>query len=136
MKNHILFSASFYRIIEEDQWSDEPEKFRTLNINHNLTKSDFDNTDVKSQLENQIQIQETKESVWIFDKTNSLKIKFYKTGELNDSSYVKIPLRFSAVMNIKNDDKYCFIWSILAKLHPCEMIILTEFQIIDNDLGN
>ena len=32
----------------------------------------------------------------------------------------KIPLRSSASLNIKNDDKYCFIWSILAKLHPCE----------------
>ena len=23
-------------------------------------------------------------------------------------------------MNIKNDDKYCFIWSMLASLHPCK----------------
>ena len=22
-------------------------------------------------------------------------------------------------MNIENNDKYCFIWSILASLHPC-----------------
>ena len=39
---------------------------------------------------------------------------------MDGSSYVKIPLRSSAIVNIKNDDKYCFIWSILAKLYPCE----------------
>ena len=49
-----------------------------------------------------------------------MKIRFYKTEELNGSSYVKIPLRSNALINIKNNDKYCFIWSILASLHPCE----------------
>ena len=29
-------------------------------------------------------------------------------------------MRSSAVMNFENDDKYCFVWSILSKLHPCE----------------
>ena len=91
-----------------------------MKINNNLTESDIDNIDVRSQLENQIQIQETKESGWIFDKINSMKTSFNKTGELNGSSYVKIPLRSSAVLIIQNKDKYCFIWSILASLHPFE----------------
>ena len=119
-KYHILFSASFYKINEEDRRSDEIELFINLNINNNLTETDIINIDVKSQLEHQIQIQETKESGWIFDKINSMKIRFYKTEELNGSSYFKVPLRSNAPINIKNNDKYCFIWSILAKLHPCE----------------
>ena len=49
-----------------------------------------------------------------------MKKSFYKTGELNGISYVKIPLRSSAILNVQNNDKYCFIWSILASLHPCE----------------
>ena len=61
-----------------------------------------------------------KESGWIFDKINSMKISFYKTTELNGTSYVKIPSRSNAILNIQNNDKYCFIWSILASLHPCE----------------
>ena len=47
-----------------------------LNINHNLTESDINNIDVRSQLEHQIQVQETKESGWIFGKINSTKISF------------------------------------------------------------
>ena len=49
-----------------------------------------------------------------------MKIRFFKTGELNGSSYVKIPLRSNALSNNKNNDKYCFLWSLLACLHPCE----------------
>ena len=90
-----------------------------MNINHSLTENDIDKIDINSQLEHQIQNQETEESGWIFDKINSMRIRFYKTGELNGSSYVKIPLRANALINFKNDDKYCFFWSILAYLHPC-----------------
>ena len=39
---------------------------------------------------------------------NSTKKRLHKTGELDGSSYVKIPLRSNALTNIKNDDKYCF----------------------------
>ena len=34
--------------------------------------------------------------------------------------YVKIPLKSSAILNTENDDKYCFLWSISAKLRPCK----------------
>ena len=107
-----------------------------MNLNNNLTENDFDKIDVKSQLEPQIQIQETKESGWIFDKINSMNFRIYKTGEINESSFVKFPWRSNALINNKNDDDYCFIWSLLAYLHPCEMIILIEFQIINNVLMN
>ena len=119
-KYHTLFSASFYKINEEDQRNNEIELYINLKINHNLTESDIDNIDVRSQLEQQIQNQEMKESGWIFNKINSMKISFYKTTELNGTSYVKIPLGSSAILKIQNNDKYCFIWSILASLHPCE----------------
>ena len=79
---HLFIPANFYKINEEDQRSDEIEIFLNLKINHNLTESDNDKVDVESQLEHQIQIQETKESGCIFDKINSLEIRFYKTGEL------------------------------------------------------
>ena len=80
-----------------------------MNFNHSLTETDIKNIDVNSQLQHQIRIQETKESGWIFDKINSIKIKFYKTGELNGSIYVKNPLRSNAILNIENKDKHCFL---------------------------
>ena len=49
-------------------------------------------------------------------------ISFYKTVELDATSYVKNPLRSNAILNVQINDKFCFIWSILASLHPCENI--------------
>ena len=118
--NHIIFSASFSKDNEEDQRDNETEVFIILIFNHNLIEIDINDIKVKSQLEHQFQIQETKESGWIFDKLNSLRTRFFKTGELNRSSYVRIPLKSSALISNKHDDKYCFLWSILVKLHACE----------------
>ena len=39
---------------------------------------------------------------------------------MNGSNYVKIPLRSNAIVNIEYSDKYCFLWSKLACLHPCK----------------
>ena len=91
-----------------------------MNFSHNLIETDIKNIDVKSQLEHRIQNQETRESGWLFDKIDSMKIKIHKTGELNNSSYVKIPLRSNAIFNLENSDKNCFSWSLLAYLYLCE----------------
>ena len=57
-----------------------------------------------------------------------MKISFYKTAELNGSSYVKIPLRSNPILIIGNSDNYCFIWSTLAYLHPCESTHLSRVE--------
>ena len=36
-------------MIEEDQKSDEVDLFINLNVNNNITESDIDNIDIKSQ---------------------------------------------------------------------------------------
>ena len=110
-----VFSARFDKQDENNLVLDETELFINLNINHNLTRTDID---IRSQLEHQIQRQEMKDSGWRFDKINSMTIYFYKTNEMNGSNYIKIPLRSNAILNVENNDKYCFLWSILAYLHP------------------
>ena len=61
-KNHTIISATLYEIKEEDQRSDEIELYNNLQFNEKLTEFDIDNIDIKSQLEHQSQIQETKVS--------------------------------------------------------------------------
>ena len=41
---------------------------------------------------------------------------------MNGSNNGKFPLRSKAILNIENKDKYCFIWSVLASLHHCNII--------------
>ena len=50
-----------------------------------------------------------------------MKTRFYKTGELNGSNYVKILSGSNAILNIKNHVKLCFTFSILASIHPCNI---------------
>ena len=114
-----VFSTRFDKQDEDIQVLDETELFINLKINQNLTETDINNIDVKTPLEHQLQQQGTKNSGWRFDKINSMTINFYKTGELNGSDYTKIHLRSNAILYNENNDKYCFIWSILTSLHPC-----------------
>ena len=114
-----VFSARFDKQDEDNQLLDETELFINLKINQNLTQSDLDNINITFPLERKIQQQEMKDSGWRFDKINSMTIYFYKTNEMNGSNYVKIPLRLNAILNIENNDKYCFLWSILASLYLC-----------------
>ena len=117
LKYHRVFSASFDKQ-DDNQVFDENEQYIILNNFQKLTENDIDNIDTKSPLEQQIQNQKLKSSGWNFDKISSLTIYFYKTTEMNGSSYVKLPLRISSIFGIRNDDKYFFLWSILAYLHP------------------
>ena len=117
-KYQCVFLARFDKLYEDDNTLDETELFINLNINHNLTESDISKLNIRSPLKFQIQNQEMKDSGWRFDKIISMTIYFYKTQELNGCSYVKLPLRSNAILNIQNDDKYCFIWSILAHMFP------------------
>ena len=114
-----VISARFDKQDEYDQVLDEGELIINLKNNHNLTESDLGKIDIKSPLEHQIKQQEMKDSSWRFDKINPMTIYFYQTGELNGLSYVKTPSRSIAILNIEKNDKYCFIWSILASLNPC-----------------
>ena len=137
-KNQTVFSAKFDKQDEDNHVSDETDLFINLYNNHNLTQTDIDIIDVKSPLELQIQQQEMKDSGWRFDKINSMIIYFFKTGEMNGSNYVETLSRSNAILKIENNDKYCFIWSILANLHPSNNnhpIRVTNYKQYFNELN-
>ena len=100
----VVFSARFDKQDEDNQLLDETELFINLNIIQNITQSDLDNINITFPLERRIQQQEMKDSGWGFDKLYSMTIYFNKTNDLNDSNYIKIPLRSNAILNIENND--------------------------------
>ena len=115
-----VFSARFDEQDEHGGLLDQIELQIKLNNNHNLTESDFDKFIVSFQLEDRIQLQESEDSGCRFVKDNSMRIYIFKTTEMDGSTFLKILLRSSAILSIENDDKFCFLWSILASLHPFE----------------
>ena len=120
LKYQIKFLVLSNKNGEVNETISEKDLPTTLSITHNLTQSEIDNINIQWTLEKRIESVEMKKSGWNFQRFNNMSISFYKTGEINGTSYVKIPLGSSALINIKNDDIYCFIWSILASLHPGE----------------
>ena len=71
-------------------------------------------------MKRKIQNQEMKDNGWRSVKINSVTKKFCKTSELKGTSYLKIPIRSSAITNIEDDAKYSCLGSVVAHLHPCE----------------
>ena len=65
-----VFSAWFEKPNEDDQVLHEIDLSKNLKNNQNLTESDMENTDVRSQLGQQFQNQESKDGGWRFDKVN------------------------------------------------------------------
>lgn len=58
---------------------------------------------------------------WTVNKVMSLEVNTVKYSPIAGSSYIELPrkIRFSrGVINIINDDQKCFLWSVLAALHP------------------
>ena len=105
-KYQTVVSARFDKQDEDNQVLYKTEIFINLNTNHNLKETNIDNIDVISPSEHKIQQQEMKDPGWRFDKTNSMNFFIYKTGELNGSNYVKIPLRSNAIMNNEKSEKF------------------------------
>ena len=93
-----------------------------MNKHRNSTECEFDNFNIRFQLEQQIQNQQTKESGWYFESFDSMTLNFYKTTEKNCINYMKKPLRTSTKIFFENDFKTCFLLSTLAGLHPCKTI--------------
>ena len=76
-------------------------------------------------------------SGWTFVQNNSMELHVADYKPLAGSSYVELPqelLKKRALLNIKNkDDNKCFMWSILAKLHPCTRGIHNETRVSSYD---
>ena len=60
-------------------------------------------------------------SGWIFEEIVQADIHIGKYQPLPASQFMKLPRQLrnkKAIINIKNDDEYCFMWCILAHLFP------------------
>ena len=119
-KYQLSFMLLFNKFEEDGDIRKEAEMVVNLSMVNNLTQSEIDNANIQWEVEARKQNLEMRESGWHFQRVNSMTISFYNTGNMDGSSYVKVPLKSSAILKIKNNDKYCFLWSILAYLHPCE----------------
>lgn len=66
---------------------------------------------------------QNKGSNWTVDEVNDLTINMARYRPLRGSSYIPLPIKLAskkAIINVKNKDNKCFVWSILAALYPAK----------------
>jgi hypothetical protein len=74
-----------------------------------------------SKIEDSMHNYQAEGSGWIYDSTKLWCLYVYKYAPLKPKSYIPTPPAIKskhAVLNIQNNDNKCFLWSILAALHP------------------
>ena len=60
-------------------------------------------------------------SNWTVDKVVDLTVHMARYRPLRGSSYIPLPIKLRtkrAIINVKNKDNKCFMWSVLAALYP------------------
>ena len=121
--NQFKFKIRFYANIKfllehEDEPSEETNHYIDVDIINILTILQLNDLDIMTDLDNEIQTRDMEGSGWNVQGINHIKIYFHKTNPINGMTYVEFPIRTNAILNIQNNDTYCFLWSILAYLHP------------------
>ena len=83
----------------------------------NMFKNQFEEVNEVNELSDQIDEFEQGESDYIFDSIKKLTVKMFQYHDIRASSYCKVPKSFcssTSVVNIQNNNSYCFLWSVLA----------------------
>ena len=92
------------------------------------TYINLENTDVKVLLKdmikeilNNITIYQKNGLGWYFKEVDRLEIHIVEYKPMNGESYIPLPefiKKKNAIINIKNEDNKCFLWSVLSYLYP------------------
>ena len=74
-------------------------------------------------------------SNWVLKRVIKLEVNTVPYSPLGGSSYIPTPISFhNGILNIMNMDQKCFLWSVLASLHPVtdiaaeRVVHYTEFE--------
>ena len=104
---------------------------------HKWVKSDFiynhtqiafgTNPNVRAALHNillqKLDDEQLEGSGFVLNGIVNVILEIYKVNDIQASSWVELPEKYrikKSIINIKNDDQFCFLWCILAHLFPVE----------------
>ena len=109
-----------YLLEHEDELPEVVNHYIGVDIIEILTRLQLNDLDIMTDLDNEKDNRDMEGSGWDIQAINHLKIYFHKTNVMNGLTYVKFPIRSNSVLNIQNTDTYCFLWCILANIHPVD----------------
>ena len=103
------------------------------NVFHKWVKSDFNynhmqstfgtNHTIHNTIMQKLDDEQLEGSGFVLNGIVNVILEIYKVNDIQVSSYIKLPEKYNnnkSIIITKNDDQYCFLWSILACLYPVE----------------
>ena len=85
---------------------------------YNHTQQDTHNTLIQKLDDEQLE-----GSGFVIQEIEEVILEIYKVNDIQASSFIELPPKYKnsqSIINIKNNDQYCFLWCILAYLYPVE----------------
>ncbi|XP_050308625.1 uncharacterized protein LOC126745018 [Anthonomus grandis grandis] len=123
LKINVIFLCNF---IKPQTGEIELKHFTTKNqiVDRNTDLRKFYNDYIKTNILTKLEEFQERDSGWALYEILQLKINFnnYTPINIGYSTYITVPKfiqNTKGVLNIKNNDKYCFLWCIVAALNPC-----------------
>ena len=114
-KYQLSYLAKFSKIVDGEE-----------NVFHKWVKSDFNynltNLNVHNTLMQKLDDEQLEGSGFVLNGFVNVILEIYKVNDIQASS-IELPKKYKdnkSIINIKNDDQYCFLWCILAYLYPVE----------------
>ena len=115
-KYQLSYLAKFSKIVNGEE-----------NVFHKWVKSDFNynhmpstfgtNHTIHNTLMQKIDDEQLEESGFVLNGFVNVILETYKVNDIQASSHIELPEKYKnykSIINIRNDDQYCFLWCILA----------------------
>ena len=97
------------------------------NIFHKWVKSGFNYNHTQDTIHNtlmqKLDDEQLEGSGFVLNRIVNVILGIYKIDDIQSSSYIELPEKYKnnkSIINIKNNDQFCFLWCILAYLLPVE----------------
>ena len=115
-KYQLSYLAKFSKIINGEE--EVFKRWIKSDLIYNHTQQDTHNT-----LMQKLDDEQLEGSGFVFQEIEEVILEINKGNDIQASSYIELPGKYKdnkSIINIKNNDQYCFLWCILAQLYPVE----------------
>ena len=100
----------------------EEEVFKRW-IKSDLLYNNSTQQEIHDKLMQKIDDEQLEGSGFQFQEIEEDILEVYNVRDIQASSYIELPGKYKdskSIINIENNDQYCFLWCILAYLYPVE----------------
>lgn len=127
LRKHRSLKVNIELFITYNLPKDNTQSLKSFNTKYTMVLQSTDISVLYHDLSNLLLMKclefEHAESGWTIESVSHLEINIAKFSPLKAGSYIPLPKSIQntkSCLNIKNNDEYCFLWSIVAHLYPAK----------------